>query len=220
MRKLADPALPARRRVVALLASLPAAAWLSGCVATSRFASQLPAFVPGTAWPERRSVLQQLAGFSLRGRIAVAAGESGLSASLRWAQAGPRGELEFDGPLGIGGLRVVARGAELSLTNARGDRLDGDAARAALEQQLGFELPLGSLRYWVLGVPDPSVDVDEERLSTDAARLEVLRQAGWQVAYPAYAPGAAGAVGLPRRIDATRGAARLRLLVEEWTGGA
>jgi outer membrane lipoprotein LolB len=110
---------------------------------------------------------------------------------------------------------VVARDGDLTLTNARGQRLDGAAARADLERQLGFELPLASLRYWVLGVPDPAVGVDEERLSPDAPRLEALGQAGWQVAYRAYAGDAAG---LPRRIDAVRGLARLRLLVEQWAG--
>lgn len=210
----AGPAQPARRRFVALLAVSSAPAWLAGCVSLPRAVGNLPSFAPDTGWAERRSVLQQLDGFSLRGRIAIAAGESGASATMRWVQAGARGEIEFDGPLGIGGLRVVARGEQLSVTNARGERRDGAAARADLERQLGFELPLASLRYWVLGVPDPSRDVDEERLADDAPRLEALSQAGWQVAYRAYT----GAAGLPRRIDAARGAARLRLLVEEWAG--
>ncbi len=211
----AGPARPARRRALELLAGASGAAWLAGCVTPLRPVAVLPGFPPDVGWPERRAVLQRLAGFSLRGRIAVAAGDAGFSASLRWVQAGSRGELEFDGPLGIGGLRVVARDGDLTLTNARGQRLDGAAARADLERQLGFELPLASLRYWVLGVPDPAVGVDEERLSPDAPRLEALGQAGWQVAYRAYAGDAAG---LPRRIDAVRGLARLRLLVEQWAG--
>ncbi|NCA24260.1 MAG: hypothetical protein EBS91_06570 [Betaproteobacteria bacterium] len=48
-----------------------------------------------------------------------------------------------------------------------------DASRAALEQQLGFTLPVESLRYWMLGVPDPHSLV-EERIATDAIRW-VLR---------------------------------------------
>ncbi len=213
MSVLSGPGPLARRQAIRLLVGASGAAWLAGCVTPLRTGVALPVVAPDAPWPQRRALLQQLGGFSLRGRIAVAAGESGLSASLRWVQAGSRGELEFDGPLGIGGLRVIARGDQLSLTTARGERFDGAAARARLEQQLGFELPLASLRYWVLGVPDPSIDVEQERLAADAPRLEALTQAGWQVVYRAYATDAAG---LPRRVDAARGPARLRLLVQEW----
>lgn len=215
MRTQAGSARPVRRRALRGLATAAAAVWLAGCAALPR-GPALPVLAADAGWPERRAALQQLAGFSLRGRIAVAAGDAGFSASLRWVQSGARGELEFDGPLGIGGLRIVARGAELALTNARGERLDGAAARADLERQLGFELPLASLRYWVLGVPDPAAAPGEERVAADAPRLEALSQGGWQVAYRAYAGDAAG---LPRRIDAVRGGARLRLLVEDWAGG-
>jgi outer membrane lipoprotein LolB len=172
----------------------------------------------GLDWPQRRAQLQQRADFSLKGRIAVAAGEEGFSAGLRWAQRDREGLIELDGPLGIGGLRLQVRGEALELTTSRGERLDGAAARVELERRLGFALPLASLRYWVRGVPDPATPADET-VDPAAPRLAGLAQGGWTVDYAAYVEDpAAGA--LPRRLSAVREGTRLRLVIEAWTPGA
>jgi outer membrane lipoprotein LolB len=98
------------------------------------------------------------------------------------------------------------------LENARGERLDADAARAELERRIGFEPPIGSLRYWVLGVPDPASPAAEE---LDAeARLARLEQNGWQIEYTGYA--AVDGRWLPQRLTLRRDDVRVRLLVERW----
>ena len=142
----------------------------------------------------------------------VAAGDTGFSAALRWAQSGQRADLELDGPLGMGGLRILASGDEFSLTTSQGERLDGAEARA------GFALPLESLRYWVLGVPDPAGPA-EERIAADESRLDGLEQGGWRIDYPAYATRGtrSESAGLPRRVDVSRSDARVRLLIEAWS---
>lgn len=168
-------------------------------------------------WPQRRAQLQQRAGFTLKGRLAVAAGDEGFSAGLRWQQRDRDGLIELDGPFGVGGLRLQVRGEALELTTSRGERLDGDAARGELERRLGFALPLASLRYWVRGVPDPAAAADE-RVDPEAPRLVGLAQGGWTVDYAAYVEDpTAGA--LPRRLSAVREGTRLRLVIEAWTPG-
>ena len=213
MRCAAFRSLPALPPVAVLVL---ACALLAGC------ASLIPAPVPpvyaAQSWPERRAALQRRADFALRGRVAVAAGDTGFSAALRWAQSGHRADLELDGPLGMGGLRILAAGDEFSLTTSQGERFDGAAARAGLEQRLGFTLPIESLRYWVLGVPDPAGPA-EERIAADGPRLEGLEQGGWRVDYRAYATRGtrSGGAGLPRRVDVSRSDARVRLLIEAWS---
>ena len=79
----------------------------------------------------------------------------GFSGTLRYQQQARRADLALDGPLGIGGMRVALDGEQLSITTSGGEHLDGAAARAELEQRLGFELPLAELRWWLLGIPAP-----------------------------------------------------------------
>src|SRR5690348_8408248 len=148
------PTAPTRPRAYASLA-LALAVLLAGCTAApSRRAVQAP-------WPERRARLQALASYELAGRVAVAAGDEASSARLSWKQEGGRSTVELNGPLGIGGLHVVADGETLNVETSKGERLSSDEARSELEGKLGFEPPLASLRYWLLGVPDPASPATE-----------------------------------------------------------
>ncbi len=164
-------------------------------------------------WPARRAQLQTREDFELRGRVAAAAGEQGFSAGLHWRQDATRGVIRLDGPLGVGGLVIEVNGDALRLSTSRGETLDDTAARRELERQLGFELPLTALRYWVRGVPQPAVPA-VEALAEDAPQLATLDQSGWHITYGEY--GAGDLAGWPRRLVVEREGARLKLLIERW----
>jgi outer membrane lipoprotein LolB len=190
----------------ALFALLALAMLLSGCLTLP----QPP--VAQESWEVRRSALQGREHFQIKGRVAVAAGQDGFTASLRWVQNGAQSQLSLDGPLGVGGVLVTTDGTKLNLVNAHGERLDSEAARAELKTRLGFDAPLSSLRFWILGVPDPSSPaaeiVDVER------RLTSLQQNGWQIEYADYV--VAKGEWLPGRMTLQRADVRVRLIVDHW----
>ena len=184
-----------------------AALLLSGCLA-------VPVRPPeAEPWSIRRAELQARDQFELRGRVAVAAGTEGFNARLRWEQAGPRSQVAVDGPLGVGGMRMAADGTTLTVVTARGEQLDSEAARAEIVARLGFEPPLESLRYWILGVPDPARPAEE--VLDPQQRLASLRQDGWQIEYGQYL--AVNGQWLPGRITMQRGDVRVRLVIDQWT---
>src|SRR5215470_19433215 len=116
---------------------------------------------PGSSWEVRRPQLQARDKFALKGRVGVATGGEGFNARLRWTQDGNQTRVSLDGPLGAGGVQVTSDGTAVSIVTSRGDRLDSDAARAELANRLGFDPPLNSLRYWILGVPEPGHPAQE-----------------------------------------------------------
>jgi outer membrane lipoprotein LolB len=165
-----------------------------------------------TSWQARRPQLQARDHFELKGRVAVAAGGDGFNARLRWTQAGRQTQLSLDGPLGAGGVQVISDGASLSIVTAHGDRLDADAARTELTNRLGFDPPLGSLRYWILGVPQPDQPAQE---SLDPQqRLASLQQNGWSVEYTDYM--SVNGEWLPSKLTLQREGVRLRVIVDGW----
>ena len=164
------------------------------------------------SWDVRRPQLQARDRFELKGRVAVASGAEGFNARLRWVQDGARSQVALQGPLGAGGMQVTADGPRLSIITSHGERLDSDAARTELTARLGFEPPLDSLRYWILGVPDPARPATEA-LDTQQ-RLESLRQSGWQIDYGGYM--AVGREWLPARMTLQRASVRVRLIVDGW----
>ncbi len=198
-----------RRRLVAALALVAALGLtaLGGCVSTP---SRAPAAL--VSWPLRRAQLQALDPFELTGRVAVAAGSQGFTAHLDWQQRGARTTVNLNGPLGIGGVHVVANGGTLNVQTAQGTKLTSEQAHAELADQLGFDPPLGSLRYWLLGVPDPGSPAAETVGAHE--RLASLQQDGWQIEYSAYTN--AGGDWLPQRMVLQRGDVRVRLIVDRW----
>jgi outer membrane lipoprotein LolB len=172
-----------------------------------------PTLPPSAAWEVRRPQLQAREHFQLKGRVAVAAGDEGFNATLRWTQDGERSQLTLEGPLGAGGARLTASGNDLTLTTSRGEVVDSAAAHAALAERLGFDPPIASLRYWVLGVPDPAQPASES-LDPAQQRLTALTQDGWQVDYQSYT--SANGEPLPARLTLRRDSVRVRLLVDDW----
>jgi outer membrane lipoprotein LolB len=167
---------------------------------------------PITAWHVRRPLLQAQQRFTLTGRVAVAVGTQGFNADLRWVQRGTGTRMVLSGPFGAGATQVSDRAGQLGVITSHGQHLGNAAARATLQRELGFDPPLRTLRYWILGVPDPSKPA---RFTLDPEqRLTHLQQAGWSVDYLAYSP--VGAEWLPRLLTVRRGPVRLRMVVDAW----
>jgi outer membrane lipoprotein LolB len=150
--------------------------------------------------------------WTAKGRIALAAKGEGGSGSFSWQQRDARTELSVRGPLGAGGLNVVAEGDALQLTDASGRALDGAAARQALEAHLGAPIPLDDLRYWLIGVPAPGRGPGLVQAATGSTPGFV--QGAWVVSYDAYTDAAGWR--LPARMTATTAGVKVRVVVDEW----
>ncbi len=197
------PGKPARDRARAGLrgASLAFAVLLTGC-------ATLPPAVPGDARPP---VTGQLTQWVAKGRIALTARDEGGSGSFVWQQHSERTQLMVRGPLGAGGLSVVTDGETLQVDDGSGQSIDGEAARRAIEQRLGANLPLSHFRYWMLGIPAPGgLAVPQSATGTASG----FTQDGWVITYEGFRQ--AGQWSLPARLTATAAAARVRIVVDDW----
>lgn len=209
----------ARARYAGAAALLPLLmlALLGGCTSLVRPPPAAALAVQPLA--ERRAALQAVQSFQLEGRLAAAVDGEGFNANLGWTQRGDRSELDLRAPLGFGAARVVRDDGQLTLEASRGERFEGPLASEQLAQRLGFEPPLGSLRWWVLGVPDPAGPEATASLSTDGQSVLALDQLGWHIEYSEYARygDTALTARLPRRLTLMREGVRLRLVVDRWT---
>jgi outer membrane lipoprotein LolB len=180
---------------------------IAGCSSTARRAAVEP-----QSWDARLMELQARDSFELTGRVAVASGQEGFNARLRWEQSGTTSDVALDGPFGAGGVRIQSDGSNLQVATSGGEELDAEAARAEITRRIGFEPPLASLRYWLLGVPDPASPANP--VLDSEARLASLEQGGWRIEYNDYA--AVEGRWLPRRLTLHHGEVRVRLLVDNW----
>jgi outer membrane lipoprotein LolB len=196
-----------RERAGALPAVVLCALSLGGCATLPPTAA-----TPATPWAQRLAALQATSHFELQGRLAASTGSEGFSAGLRWQQQDDRASIDLSAPLGFGAAHIEQTAANLQLTTSKGLTLDSAAASDELRATLGFEPPLASLRFWILGASDPATSAQE---SLDRQqRLAQLQQGGWQVDYAEYS--LVQQQWLPRRLTVTRGSLRLRLVIDSW----
>lgn len=163
-------------------------------------------------WPARRSALQSLEHWSLNGRMAVAAGTEGFSGGLYWRQDGAMAAIELRGPMGGRAISIQMDGEAFSVTDGRGETVDGEDAQRLIASNIGTTLPIAELRFWLVGVPAPGAP-HQETVGPDR-RLLRLDQSGWQVAYSSYRD--AEEIVLPARMEMTTDGLRLRVVVSEW----
>jgi outer membrane lipoprotein LolB len=150
--------------------------------------------------------------WSASGRLALAANGEGGSGSFTWGQQGAQSTLSIRGPLGAGAMQVTTDGQSLTVTDAEGRHLDTEQASALLRRRLGADLPLGELRYWMLGVPSPGSP--SSVADATVAPMRVIEQSGWRIGYDVFT--ASGGVSLPERFTATQGGIRLKVIVDDW----
>jgi outer membrane lipoprotein LolB len=197
----------ARRLVV-----LAAVAALAACTAPRELS-------PPTADPARAAVLATLGEWSAQGRLAVRTDGGGGSGDLDWRQRGDEALIRVSGPLGAGALEIRWSPESLSVTGRDGAytqswREPAEAERF-LAERLGWSFPAGSVRWWLLGVPDPAAPADWR--SGPDGRANGFLQGGWSVSYERWAD-VQGLV-LPVRLVVESPAARLRVLIDHWRIG-
>ena len=190
------------------LALLAALTLTSGCA--TRASLDLPDL---GGWDSRQSLLGQLDEWAFNGRIGVVAGDDGFSGSLRWLQEGDDFEATLSGPLGIGTVRLEGNGRRVQLIDKDGNRTVLEDAERDLYLRYGWTIPVRSLRYWALGIPDP--ELPAETLLGDDGQLQSLAQGGWQVDITRYGEG--GGQSMPTRLKAASEQTRVKLAIHKWS---
>lgn len=182
---------------------------LAGCAST-RQGVDLPEL---NGWEQRSALLAGLRDWAFMGRIAVKAGDDGFNGKFNWAQQGDAFEATVGGPLGIGTVRIEGEGRRITLTDKDGEKTLLRDVESELNYRYGWTIPVASLRYWALGIPDPSMPAVTE--FDDEGRLARLLQSNWTVDIARYREG--GGQPMPRILSVTNAESRVRLVIDRWS---
>jgi outer membrane lipoprotein LolB len=192
-----------------------AALLLSGC------ATQAPVKPPSARiaqlWQQHASAVRAQDDWILNARIAASTEDDGWSGKLYWQQGRDDFHISFNAPSGQGGLRLDGRPQHVEMLTSDGERHVASDAESLLQQTLGWELPLSSLRYWVRGIPVPASDEMPVLAFDESGRLTRLRQSDWAVEYPAYRP--VDGLMLPRKVFLENAEFSVRLVIDRWVTG-
>ena len=193
---------------------------LMACVAQPvREALPPIAGTPETHQAQREAMLASRAQWSLQGRVALSNGRDGGSGRIDWQQDGTHYDVALSAPVTRQSWRLSGDEAGAQLEGLEGGTRNGADPVELLREATRWEIPVTALSSWARGL---RADVRHGPATVHYAadgRLDRIEQAGWVIAYNGWRADAAG-VELPDRLNASKGEAKVRLIVDRWDEGA
>ena len=191
-----------------LLSALSILIFLEQC------SSVAPPATENVVWSAQRQQLESLDNWQLRGRVNVLYDNESYTPRIIWEQQRNDYYIRLWGTFNAGMTEINGRPGSVTMEQD-GNTYTASSPEELILQQLGYELPVSFLEYWIRGLPAPfsSADLSFNELN----QLQGLEQEGWTVDYPD--PRQYGELTLPRRVNVTRPLddVRLRFVGLNWT---
>ena len=197
-----------------LTGPLLAAALLTACT-TAPVRPPLPAVDAAAAQvlqQERQARLAAIGRWSLQGRLALTVGDRGGSGRLDWRQQGDAFEVSLAAPVTRQSWRLAGTPLGATLEGLEGGPRAGMDADVLLREATGWPIPVQAMAWWVRGLASPDAVLE---FGADG-RPRRLHAQGWTVDYQEWLPASGPWPEMPRRLQAVRGDARVRLVVDGW----
>jgi outer membrane lipoprotein LolB len=156
------------------------------------------AYQPTTAQNE----LYDLQHWAFEGRIAITGKNDAWSANINWEHSPTEDLIK----LGQGGALIQLNASGVTIDQGGGDVKSSTDVENFINQQVGLTVPVNSLRYWVVGLPDTS--------QTASAIENGFEQIGWKNQYKTMQP--VSSFILPRNMTVTSETVKLKLFIDQW----
>lgn len=203
-------------RIRTWLPPIVAALLLAGCVTAPP--PRAPVTVDPVAAAQADAQRAAMQAWDLAGRVAISGPGRGGSGRLDWEQRGDRYDLTLSAPITRQGWRLSGDAGWARLEGIDGGPREAADVETLLYQATGWEIPVRALVDWIRGVAAPQAWHGPARVARGEGDVPArIEQAGWTIEYGAWFEAGIGQPALPRRIEATRGDARVRLVVDGWT---
>lgn len=150
--------------------------------------------------------LYELKCWSFEGRLALTGKNDSWSANISWEHSPEAEKIKLSGPMGQGAVLISLAGNVVTIDRGGDDVQSSTQPEEFINQQLGMFVPVRSLRYWVVGLPEPSRSYKE----TDTG----FNQAGWLSEYKQMQAVNDGA--MPHKMTVMNKQVKLKLIIDHW----
>lgn len=153
-----------------------------------------------------RASLYQLDRWSFDGRLAITGQDDSWSASLSWNHSPDQEEMKLSGPMGQKAAVIQLTDDFVSIDRGNGQVETSAQPEEFVSRQLGIFVPVQSLRYWVLGLPEPT--------RAFAETADGFTQAGWLITYNQMLTDLSPP--MPRKMTVVNSNVKLKLIIDQW----
>jgi outer membrane lipoprotein LolB len=182
-----------------LLGSACAMLLLSACVST-------PKVPDGFYSQSARAHLYDMHKWRLEGRLAISAPKDSWSANIEWNHLPDSETIRLSGPLGQGAVVIELADGIVKIDRGGGNVQTSSQPEAFINQQLGMFVPLQSLRYWAVGLPEPEAEFQ--------GTMDGFVQDDWLIAYKEMQK--TGPETMPHKMAVSNKDVKLKLMIDQW----
>ncbi len=166
------------RRTAACIAALLLVT-LAGCRTPAGIAPPV-----NPEWEQRRAVLESLRTWSFIGSIRVSDDEESHSSRIRWQQQDDGYRINLWGAFNAGATEIIGEPGQVIISQRGEEPIITETPEELVYRELGYELPVSRLDYWLKGIPVP--DLPAETRFGEKNQLVELHQSGWRIQYLGY----------------------------------
>jgi outer membrane lipoprotein LolB len=150
--------------------------------------------------------LYKLEQWAFEGRLSITAHNDSWTANIDWQHHADKEQIKLSGPLGQGATLIQLSKGIVTIDKGDGKMQTSDQPETFINQQLGMTVPMQSLRYWMIGLPEPTMEFVETATG--------FKQAGWLIEYKQMQ--AVKTNTLPYKLNVTNEQVKLKLIVDQW----
>ncbi len=168
-------------------------------------------------WMQYQLEAGRVNSWNLHGRAAIFVKDEVHNVGLRWRRNLDEFVLVLEAPFGQGVIRLETSretGSPIKLSLSDGRVFFAEDAESALQDVVGFAIPVSGLQTWIKGLPQKSASFSHE-LGADG-RLKTLSQNEWRINYLDYFNAPGPFHGLPRKMYLKHDRLALKLVIEHW----
>ena len=158
------------------------------------------------SWAEQRALIEQSNNWQLRGRVNVRYQNESHTPRIQWQQQEDKYIIRLWGTFNAGNT-IITGEPNLVKMEHDGKIVTATSPESLILENLGYELPVSHLEFWVRSLPFPNSDSELE--FNDLNNVSVIKQDGWEISYPEVRQ--FDGITLPRRVEITRTANDIRL---------
>ncbi len=144
--------------------------------------------------------------WSFEGRLALTGKNDSWTANINWEHTPNAEKIKLSGPLGQGAMVISLVGDVVTLDRGGGDIRSSTQPEEFINQQLGMFVPVDSLRYWVVGLPEPSSPYKDTDLG--------FNQTGWINEYKQMQQ--VDNHSMPYKMAVMNNLVKLKLIIDHW----
>ena len=162
---------------------------------------------------QQQNELRRIDNWQAEGKLGVRMEGDAQSAYFDWHNQADAFTLRLSGPFGQGTTWLRRKGTSVTLESADQPLRRAATAEQLMQAQLGWQVPVSNLRYWIKGLAAPRQEVTHLLRNANGTLAE-LHQQDWRITYSRYAMHNGWA--LPGKLVAERGAIKLTMIIKSW----